>query len=106
MFIWLISVEQILEHLNSHYGRAFFLTKKGYIGLGFPSTLPGDLVWVLRGGKTPFVLRRAMQRVGGQDIRDIKRLSCDFIGDCYLQDFMDGEAFMGEDTRLDAVHLV
>ncbi|KAJ5065955.1 heterokaryon incompatibility protein-domain-containing protein [Bipolaris maydis] len=88
------------------YGRAFFLTKKGYIGLGLPSTLPGDLVWVLRGGKTPFVLRRAMQRVGGQDIRDITQLSFYLIGDCYLQDFMDGEAFMGEDTRLDAVHLV
>lgn len=97
---------QIHLFQSNIYGRAFFVTKKGYIGLGLPNTLPGDLVWVFQGGRTPFVLRHAMQRLGDKDTRDRVRPSFGLIGDCYLQDFMDGEAFMDEDTRFDTVHLI
>jgi hypothetical protein len=38
-------------------GRRFFITKKGYMGLGNLGTKPGDCVCVLFGGPTPFILR-------------------------------------------------
>lgn len=38
------------------FGRNFFVTKRGYFGLGAPSIEPGDLVCVIPGGAVPFVL--------------------------------------------------
>ena len=37
--------------------QAFFITRDGYIGLGPPTVLAGDAVWVLFGANVPFVLR-------------------------------------------------
>ncbi|CAG8977013.1 hypothetical protein HYALB_00008871 [Hymenoscyphus albidus] len=39
--------------------RRLFITKNGRIGLGPPKTQPGDRVYVLLGGRTPFILRPA-----------------------------------------------
>lgn len=74
------------------HGRCFFVTEKGYIGLCFPHTRPGDEVWVLAGGKVPFVLRcpqdaSASIREGEEVTRNLK-----MVGECYLHNFMDGEA--------------
>ncbi|KAK6065750.1 heterokaryon incompatibility protein [Seiridium cupressi] len=38
-------------------GRSLFVTEKGYLGIGHPNTRPGDIVTVLLGGSTPWVLR-------------------------------------------------
>lgn len=54
------------------YGRLFFTSDNGYMGLAPPSTRPGDLICVLLGGKTPYVLRQ-----------DRKEHYC-LIGECYL----------------------
>jgi len=54
------------------YGRLFFTSDNGYMGLAPPSTRPGDLVCILLGGKTPYVLRR----VGKEHHR--------LIGECYV----------------------
>lgn len=75
------------------YGRLFFISEEGYMGLGPPSTRPGDLVCVLLGGKTPYVLR--------PDGKGYYRL----IGECYLHGqmyrSMDG---IDNDIREFAIH--
>ncbi len=54
------------------YGRLFFISVNGYMGVAPPSTRPGDLICVLLGGIAPYVLRR--------DGKRHYRL----IGECYL----------------------
>jgi hypothetical protein len=61
-------------------GRQLFGTEKGYIGIGDITLEIGDLVCVLIGGKTPFILRPV---VGGK---------YRFIGECYVHGIMFGEA--------------
>ncbi|KAI9738701.1 MAG: hypothetical protein M1834_008206 [Cirrosporium novae-zelandiae] len=72
--------------------RAFFITRKGYMGLGSLSTCLGDFVTVLYGGKTPFVLRRR----GGKHYYT-------FAGERYVHGLMNGEGLkkMGEDPEVD-----
>jgi len=64
-----------------------------FFGLGPAGTVKGDEVFLLTGGKTPFVLRR---RDDADDA--IPGPKYEIIGDCYLQGWMDGE---GEDLALD-----
>jgi hypothetical protein len=66
---------------------AFFLTKMGYIGVGPPDTQVGDQVWILNGGRLPFVLRE----------KESKKYTCNgslrfsLVGDAYVHGIMDGE---------------
>jgi hypothetical protein len=60
--------------------RQFFQCRKGWIGLGPPAAVKEDMVCILLGGATPFVLRP----LG----RDRYRL----VGECYVHGIMDGEA--------------
>jgi hypothetical protein len=66
---------------------AFFVTKKGYIGMGPLDTRPGDQVWVLYGGLVPFVLRGV-----GADKRNGEAREFTLVGDAYVHGVMDGEA--------------
>lgn len=72
------------------HGRCFFRTEKGHFGLCFPHTKPGDEVWVLAGGRVPFVLRRPEDDL--IDGHEDKTRNLKMIGECYLHGFMDGEA--------------
>jgi hypothetical protein len=57
------------------------------IGLGPAGTAVGDEVFLLSGGKTPFVLRRhedTNKTTSGPKYK--------IIGDCYVQEWMDGDA--------------
>jgi hypothetical protein len=65
-------------------GLRFFITEKGYIGVGNPH--PGDEVWVLFGGDKPLLLRR-----------DTASTSHWLVGDCFVHGIMDGEVL--EDWR-------
>ncbi|KAJ4991156.1 hypothetical protein SVAN01_03284 [Stagonosporopsis vannaccii] len=86
------------------HGRCFFRTENGHLGLCFPHTRPGDEVWVLAGGKVPFVLRRpeAASLFVEEPTDVIQNLK--MVGECYLHGFMDGEALTG-DNKLLPVHL-
>jgi hypothetical protein len=64
---------------SATYGRRIFVTRNGTIGLGPASLQKGDLVAVLFGGLTPFVLRQ----------RDDHYL---LVGECYVHGQMEGEA--------------
>ena len=59
--------------------RRLFYTNRGLFGLGPLAIQPGDIVVILYGGYTPFVLR---PRAGYYQL----------LGECYLHDMMDGEA--------------
>lgn len=66
--------------------RRLIVTSNGYVGLGPAATMVGDEVFLLRGGKTPFVLR------GGKDsTKTSTGLNYEIMGDCYMQELMDGD---------------
>ncbi|KAE8354715.1 heterokaryon incompatibility protein-domain-containing protein [Aspergillus coremiiformis] len=85
--------------LQATFRRRFFITARGRIGLGPTSMKKGDRVYILPGGRTPFILRpnrRGQARVRqGLDLHryTIKpRLPQRLLGDCYVHGLMDGEA--------------
>lgn len=65
----------IPQEMECCYGRSFFTTTDGTMGLCHPRARPGDLVVFLSGASYPFTLRG---RADG---------SFEMIGDCYLYDF-------------------
>ncbi|KAF4634543.1 hypothetical protein G7Y89_g3566 [Cudoniella acicularis] len=74
-------------------GQSFFVTGDGtklMMGLCPLHTQAGDEVWIFYGGNVPFVLRPL---TGENKEEGFYR----FVGDCYLQDIMYGEAF--DDNR-------
>ena len=68
-------------------GRAIFVTQFGHTGLCEPTTRAGDEVWILHGGRVPFLLRPITLKVLNGPPQYV------FIGDCHITRFMDGEAF-------------
>jgi hypothetical protein len=58
--------------------RSFFITEKGYLGLGPSHAHAGDVVCVLKGGNVPFVLRQTHEACYG------------LIGESYVHGIMDG----------------
>ncbi|RDW89512.1 hypothetical protein BP6252_01544 [Coleophoma cylindrospora] len=72
-------VEMVIHRLWAR--RAFFHTKTGHFGLGPLKLEIMDEVWLFKGGRTPFVLRK---RAGNNDYH--------FIGEAYVHGLMYGEA--------------
>ena len=66
--------------LSACRGRRFFVTKKGYMGMGPQNLKEGDAVVIIFGGQVPYVLRQADD--------DTSK----FVGDCYVPGLMQGEA--------------
>ena len=64
-------------------GRSSFTTVDGYIGLAPTATKPNDEVCILLGCQTPLVLRPC-----GDGSHKV-------VGECYIDGFMDGAAFLG-----------
>jgi hypothetical protein len=60
--------------------RRFFMTASGRMGLCPRSSQPGDTVAVLYGGSVPYVLR------------EVQEGRWHFIGECYVEGYMFGEA--------------
>jgi hypothetical protein len=104
---------------NATYGRSYFKTASQIHGLCYPGTRVGDEVWVLDGGRVPFILRsaplgqeerQALQAVDtqafGNNAEDVSMGNhhfCrapegyyQFIGDCRLSKHMHGSATYGD----------
>ncbi|KAG4413297.1 hypothetical protein IFR04_013557 [Cadophora malorum] len=82
-------------------GRRLFVTRRGYIGLCPSSGKVGDVVAVLLGGSTPFILSaisKGERRLGEGDSEIQGQNAFVLIGDCYVHGWMDGEALRGEGT--------
>lgn len=74
--------------------RAFFVTEKGYMGLGPSNMEEGDFLYVLSGGQVPFILRPTTLVEGFS-----------LVGESYVHGIMDGEAtVLGID--MDTIYLV
>jgi hypothetical protein len=67
---------------NASVNRAMFVTTKGYLGLAPWNARKGDLICVLLGGSTPFLLRPVPGR---------KHFT--LVGECYVYGIMGGELF-------------
>lgn len=77
------------QSVNESCGRRFFITEKGYFGMGYPNIQPGDRIWILSGGRTPYVLRRAAQEL---ELTDSIVPIYHFAGQAYVHGVMYGEA--------------
>jgi hypothetical protein len=66
---------------NTVAQRRFFVTSKGMLGLGPEKSREGDVVAVLFGGSTPYLLRPVRN---GTHWR--------LVGECYVYDIMEGQA--------------
>ncbi|KAK8101332.1 HET-domain-containing protein [Apiospora kogelbergensis] len=64
--------------------QSFFVTEDMHMGLGYEPQ-PGDEVWILAGGKVPFILRPVTEGQSHQELR------YKLVGDCYVEGIMDGE---------------
>lgn len=74
--------------------QSFFVTDDMHMGLGYEPR-PGDEVWILAGGKVPFILRPATDGQGqGLGLRYT------MVGDCFIEGIMDGE--LAEEASWDA----
>ncbi len=71
-----------LKHWS--YYRRFFVTRDGYFGLAPLSVEKGDSIFILRGGRVPFLLRK------------ISETEYRIIGECYVHGIMHGEALARE----------
>ncbi len=79
-------------------GRAFALTRGGYMDMAPPGTVAGDAVCLLHGPETPFILRSlSADDGGGGDMcrgstSNLKREAARLVGEAYVHGIMDGEA--------------
>ena len=74
------------------WGRCFFTTYLGKMGLCHPQTLQEDEVWVMRGVRVPLVIR-PLEHTDASCAGEFS-----FVGDCFLHGIMDGE--LGEKEKL------
>ena len=82
-----MAVRFMQAHHKAAYGRRFFTSKShGYMGLCPTLTRKGDMLVVLFGGRTPFILR------------ELGRGQLKFIGECYTHGLMHGEIFRQGDS--------
>ncbi|KAI4654006.1 hypothetical protein J4E93_001774 [Alternaria ventricosa] len=70
---------------------AFFITKRGYLGMGPPTTSPGDQIWVFYNGNVPFVMRKRNKEELENGYHELR-----LVGDAYVHGIMDGQAISDE----------
>ena len=75
--------------------RKFCVTRRGYMGMVPQGSRPGDLVAIILGAKTPYVLRHCGK------VKD----SFELVGECYMDGMMDGE-MMGMLPRMERLKIV
>lgn len=79
------------------YDRCFVVMDNGALGFAPRHCRRGDMVVALRGGSLIYVLRRVASD------RDPRKYT--FVGDAYVDGYMDGKAFEGVDKGLDYLRL-
>lgn len=90
--------------------RCLALTEKGYICLAPQSTGEGDAVYILAGGKVPFILRpvdsdddkdRPSPRTLSSQSLVVEAPQCRVMGDCHVEGIMNGEFIKDHDLGQD-----
>ncbi|KAF2763073.1 hypothetical protein EJ05DRAFT_24733 [Pseudovirgaria hyperparasitica] len=95
------------EIMRVHLNRRMFRTRMGYIGVGPEALKKGDLVVILFGGQTPYVLREnslaAPTRIHGTGQKG-RWQTYKFLGECYVDGIMgDDNGTADSDHRQDFV---
>ena len=76
--------------------RVIFTTKRGLIGIGPPYIQAGDLLCIIIGAQTPFLVRKRMSPVP-EKAAPVYEL----VGDCYVHGLMNGEGLsMGKEEDI------
>lgn len=70
--------------------RCLFRTRDGRLGLGPQAVKPGDVVCLVAGSRTPYLLRKLAQE--GEQVGEER---CRFLGEAYVHGVMYGEAVVG-----------
>jgi hypothetical protein len=65
--------------VNRSSGRKYFVSRRGYLGVGPSATSPGDVIAIILSLDTPLVLKAI-----GKDYYQI-------VGEAYVHGIMDGE---------------
>ncbi|KAI0468443.1 HET-domain-containing protein [Xylaria cf. heliscus] len=82
-------MHEFFDHLSkASLRRTFFISRKGYMGLGPLGMQVDDHICVLAGGRAPFIVRPVKQNDG----QATSRFVCRLLGDAYVHGLMDGEA--------------
>ncbi|CAH0058653.1 unnamed protein product [Clonostachys solani] len=72
--------------------RTLFTTSDGYLGLGPSAMAPGDAVYIIAGGCTPFILRERPSEIASSgDETPEAEVEYSLIGEAYIHGVMDGE---------------
>lgn len=89
------------ELLFDYVGRALLRTDQGCLGLGPARTRPGDQIWLFAGARVPFVLRpvSTTAAVEGAPGR------FQFVGECYVDGIMFGEAVESKTVTFDPIEI-
>jgi hypothetical protein len=96
---------------TANENRRFFTTEANRIGLGSAEVEKGDLVVVLLGGSTPFIVRNEQAEVGDRvkDWSGYRQLGkCKLVGEAYVDCLMGGEGVAGlgvQDERIVKIRL-
>lgn len=83
-------------------GQTFFVTERGYVGVGPPNLVEGDEVWVLSGGKVPFILRPS---TGDKSPRSSATPLFSLMGDAFVHGILDEETIALHKGGPQAVYL-
>ena len=97
----------LLEYFNlvhvTCYGRRFFTTNGGMIGLGPIDIKAGDRVGIFYGGPTPYIIREeetSMDMTSDCFVEDIDKVACRLVGEAYVHGLMYGEAIEMRDQGI------
>ncbi|KAH8647712.1 heterokaryon incompatibility protein-domain-containing protein [Xylariales sp. PMI_506] len=90
------------------YGRAFFVSEQGHMGVVDPSAQVGDLVVVGLGGGVLFALHETNHDELAYDLMREERTMYHLIGECYMHGFMSGEGLpsTADESSLRDFHLI
>ncbi|OCK74210.1 HET-domain-containing protein [Lepidopterella palustris CBS 459.81] len=86
-----------MKSLYNAWQKRFFITKRGFMGLGPRGIKPGDLIYILAGGQVPYVLRKLYHQhfLRGSEASPHYQL----VGECYVHGIMYGEWVAMEGAR-------
>jgi hypothetical protein len=83
--------------------RAKLITTNGWLGMVPRDTQIGDEIYVLAGGRMPFVLRPSQENFSLPGSSNAQRSCHTLVGECYIDGSMDGE--LSDKLRNEAVDI-
>jgi hypothetical protein len=84
---WLHNLRNVITSVIEH--NRFFLTHRGFMGIGGSGISTGDRVFVLRGDQPPFILHHVGEEKHGRE--GCHHPCFQLVGTSYLHGIMDGE---------------